>query len=119
MWENQRTSKGNLINAITIILIDILCFYFLRLFSDAELREDRSEDFVGSDGTGDGAQMMIDKAELFGQKIGGAAVVEGGEGTDEGFVRSDEGFVVATVGDDGVAVINGRGIDREIGRAHV
>ena len=75
------------------------------LFSDAELREDRSEDFVGGDGTGDGAQMMINKAELFGQKIGGAAVVEGGEGTDEGFVRTDEGFVVATVGDDGVAVI--------------
>lgn len=53
MWENQRTSKGNLINAITIILIDILCFYFLRLFSDAA--------YI--------ATWMIDYCNLIGRKV--------------------------------------------------
>ena len=75
--ENQRIIKDRCLLLNKLIVNNIYCiffvFCFIRLLSDAELREDVAEDLVRGDLSGDGAQVVEDVAELLAQQVGGAA----------------------------------------------
>ncbi len=55
---------------MNFILI-FLCVCFLGLLSDAELRENLTEDLVCGDFSGDGAQMEDRLPDLFAEQVGG------------------------------------------------
>ena len=73
--ETQRTNKDECFLFNKLIINDIyyifFAFCFLGLLSDAELREDLTEDLVCGDFSGDGAQMEDRLPDLFAEQVGG------------------------------------------------
>lgn len=97
----------------------ILCLCFLGLLSDAELREDVLQHFVGGDGAagGDGPEAADGVPELFAQEVGGKLVAQCGEGAVECPAGVVEGCAVAAARDDRVAVVEAFGVDGGAQRA--
>ena len=69
------------------------------LFSDAKPSENLSQDFVGGDLAGDGAEGVEGGAEVFGEEVCGGVVAEAEADAAEGFGGVGEGLGVAGVGD--------------------
>lgn len=62
-----------------------ICLCFLRLLSDAKLREDVGEDVVGDDGAdaGDGREGADDGSDFLGEEVGRESGLEPEEGAVE------------------------------------
>ena len=58
-------------------MIDYQLVKWYILLSDAKAGEDLAEDFVGSDGAGDGAEVVEGGAEVLGNQVGGDAGIQG------------------------------------------
>ena len=71
----------------------------MQLFPDAESGEDFTEDFVGGDFAGDGAEGGEGGAEVFGKQVGGDAAVQSVADDGEGFGGRAERPGMASVGD--------------------
>ena len=80
------------------------------LFSDAEMWKNILKDVFRRDFAGDGAEVVNGKADIFAQQVGGNVVLQGSDGRSEGVTRLMQSVIVATVGDDDIALVCRRGV---------
>ena len=75
----------------------------MRSLPDAEILENIAEDLVGGDGLAeDGAKGFDGVAEVLGDKVGGALLIEAFADAEQGSAGNPKGFQVADVGNQGL-----------------